>query len=262
MKTAKAILLGIVGGVFGAALMGIVLSQTIVTIHSGSVRIGGNDAPQTGIEVDIRKSISGGNFNVQIKNESDTANSKALVQVGVGGTSAGDPIYVSAIPGGSPSGYVWGQDNSDSDKWKLSRGASLGTNDVIVAWYTGTADQILIPDGSSSEPGLAFISDTNLGFKRNSSDSMTLRTGTENNTTWDTDGVLHADRVRTEDGIDIGVTLGTLGNNILFDGESTGDPAAPGADDAVLYTKDNGSGKTQLCVRFNTGAVQCLATEP
>ena len=40
------------------------------------------------------------------------------------------------------------------------------------------------------------------------------------------------------------------------------DPAAPAANRAVVYARDNGSGKTQLCVRFNTGAVQVLATEP
>lgn len=40
------------------------------------------------------------------------------------------------------------------------------------------------------------------------------------------------------------------------------DPAAPAADKARLYARDNGSGKTQLVVRFPTGAVQVLATEP
>lgn len=40
------------------------------------------------------------------------------------------------------------------------------------------------------------------------------------------------------------------------------DPDAPAADEAVIYTRDNGSGKTQVCVRFATGAVQVLATEP
>jgi hypothetical protein len=40
------------------------------------------------------------------------------------------------------------------------------------------------------------------------------------------------------------------------------DPSAPAANNGVLYTRDNGSGKTQLCVRFPTGAVQVLATEP
>jgi hypothetical protein len=37
--------------------------------------------------------------------------------------------------------------------------------------------------------------------------------------------------------------------------ELPADPPAPTADNARLFVRDNGSGKTQLCVRFNTGAV-------
>jgi hypothetical protein len=44
--------------------------------------------------------------------------------------------------------------------------------------------------------------------------------------------------------------------------ERPGDATAPAADHGRLYLKDNGAGKTQLCVRFATGAVQVLATEP
>ena len=44
--------------------------------------------------------------------------------------------------------------------------------------------------------------------------------------------------------------------------ELAADPAAPAANGARLYLKDNGAGKTQLCVRFATGAVQVIATEP
>jgi len=40
------------------------------------------------------------------------------------------------------------------------------------------------------------------------------------------------------------------------------DPVAPSANKARLYLKDNGAGKTQLVVRFPTGAVQQLAIEP
>lgn len=38
-------------------------------------------------------------------------------------------------------------------------------------------------------------------------------------------------------------------------------PAAPAANIARLFVRDNGSGKTQLCVRMNTGAIIILATE-
>ncbi|MBP7629483.1 MAG: hypothetical protein KA758_03450 [Acidimicrobiales bacterium] len=50
-------------------------------------------------------------------------------------------------------------------------------------------------------------------------------------------------------------------SSTLSGGERT-DPAAPAADTGVLYFRDNGSGKTQLCVRFATGAIQVVATQP
>lgn len=39
-------------------------------------------------------------------------------------------------------------------------------------------------------------------------------------------------------------------------------PAAGAANTGRTFMQDNGSGKTQYCVRFNTGAIQVLATEP
>lgn len=39
-------------------------------------------------------------------------------------------------------------------------------------------------------------------------------------------------------------------------------PSAPAANKVRLFSRDNGSGKTQLCAIFPTGAVQVLATEP
>lgn len=44
-------------------------------------------------------------------------------------------------------------------------------------------------------------------------------------------------------------------------GEMTA-PDAPTVNRARLYVKDNGSGKSQLVVRFATGAEQVIATEP
>jgi hypothetical protein len=41
-----------------------------------------------------------------------------------------------------------------------------------------------------------------------------------------------------------------------------GTPSAPGSNHARLFIRNNGSGKTQLCVRFHTGAVRVLATQP
>ena len=40
------------------------------------------------------------------------------------------------------------------------------------------------------------------------------------------------------------------------------EPDAGAADTARLFLQDNGSGKTQLCVRFSSGATQVIATQP
>jgi hypothetical protein len=40
------------------------------------------------------------------------------------------------------------------------------------------------------------------------------------------------------------------------------DPSAPSGNNAYFYCRDGGSGKTQLVVRFPTGAIQVIATEP
>lgn len=47
-----------------------------------------------------------------------------------------------------------------------------------------------------------------------------------------------------------------------IEGAEIADPSAPATNYGRLYFRDNGAGKSQLCVRFATGAVQVLATEP
>jgi hypothetical protein len=37
--------------------------------------------------------------------------------------------------------------------------------------------------------------------------------------------------------------------------------SAPAANRARLFVRDNGAGKTQLCVRFRTGKVKVLAVQ-
>jgi hypothetical protein len=65
---------------------------------------------------------------------------------------------------------------------------------------------------------------------------------------------------------DFGATTSNRVRNIFaagyWEGTEIADPAAPAADKGRLYFKDNGSAKTQLVVRFPTGAVQVIATEP
>jgi hypothetical protein len=79
--------------------------------------------------------------------------------------------------------------------------------------------------------------------------------------------------VRGESVIGVGVRgKATTGYAGFFDGRvfttryyelaEIATPNAPAANQARLFVRDNGAGKTQLCVRYNTGAVQVLNTQP
>lgn len=70
---------------------------------------------------------------------------------------------------------------------------------------------------------------------------------------------------QTNNAFDLGDTTHLIGNinlgkGIYFTEQS--DPSAPSTNIGVLYVRDNGGGKSQLVVRFPTGAVQVVATEP
>ncbi|HEY6382039.1 MAG TPA: hypothetical protein VIY07_09570, partial [Pseudolabrys sp.] len=56
--------------------------------------------------------------------------------------------------------------------------------------------------------------------------------------------------------------FGNIDNSGYSQFTEMADPAAGAANTARFYARDNGAGKTQLVVRFNTGAVQVIATEP
>lgn len=135
---------------------------------------------------------------------------------------------------------------------------------------TGTAEQVTVTDGGAGGaitlslpnplvfPGVAVIPNNTVFGARDSADENTLE-------------LLSLDTSERMV-VGLGITAGDgeirLGNaaganaRILQFFERSADPGAGGADTARLYAKDNGSAKTQLIVRFNSGAVQVLATEP
>jgi len=59
-----------------------------------------------------------------------------------------------------------------------------------------------------------------------------------------------------------GYFSGKVYSTAFYELSEIGTPAAPAPNRARLFVKDNGAGKTQLCVRFHTGAVKVLVTEP
>ncbi len=92
----------------------------------GTIVSGGN--------IQGNKSASGAQVAVGAYNTSNTASSDALVYSEVGGTSGGDPFLSFFIDGSTT--WSIGSDNSDSDKFKISRSSALGTSDIITASAT------------------------------------------------------------------------------------------------------------------------------
>lgn len=75
-------------------------------------------------------------------------------------------------------------------------------------------------------------------------------------------GAAWGDGTNALDAIISRVSAGILGVTGAFRFTEQSDPAAPAANTGVLYVRDNGAGKTELCVRFSSGAVQVIATQP
>lgn len=76
---------------------------------------------------------------------------------------------------------------------------------------------------------------------------------------------IHVQQSGTQAGLQIARTAPGLGINITGGGyiqmSEQADPANSAADSGRLFMRDNGAGKTQLCVRFATGAAIVIATE-
>lgn len=94
-------------------------------------------------------------------------------------------------------------------------------------------------------------------------DASEWQLGTNNVVNWK---ITTAGHLIANGAYNIGDGIGSSPVNIYFEnyleGSEVSDPAAPAANSGRLYFKDSGAGKTQLAVRFATGAVQILATEP
>jgi hypothetical protein len=106
---------------------------------------------------------------------------------------------------------------------------------------------ILLPNGSASEPALRFgVANTGI-----------FRTG-GGNVAFSVTGVQAFAVSNTQ--ILIAAPTNFFGNWV--DMLERAEPSAPTADYARLFARDDGAGKTQLCVRFASGASQVIATQP
>jgi hypothetical protein len=176
----------------------------------------------------------------------------------VGQNSGTDQVVLSSSDGKITAGagaLILDQDgiqansgNEDVNKLKIRDGS-----DTVLAMYgevsdgTGTSGTLECAGKQAADPEglLELIAITYDGTPASGVASVTMTLDTETSL------------------IDVGGAVRMrMGTCYLEMTEQGAAPDAPGANRGRLYLIDNGAGKTQLCIRFNTGAVQVIATEP
>ncbi len=95
-------------------------------------------------ELSIKRSVSGGDVQINLENTSNTADSRARFRLFVGGSSAGDPMFLFA--GSATSTWALGMDMSDAQKFKIAGSALLGDGNDAIVIDTSTYD-IELPAG-------------------------------------------------------------------------------------------------------------------
>lgn len=102
----------------------------------------------------IAASTGGGAVAATISNTSTSASSDAKTTISVNSGTAGDPFSIFDISGVID--WSIGVDNSDSDKFKISKAATLGTNDIVAidtngnTVHTGAALQAITSNAGAA----------------------------------------------------------------------------------------------------------------
>lgn len=162
-----------------------------------------------------------------------------------------------------------------SDSASIQSTASALTIDVptgdIVQFSLNSVNTINITNTGALDINGALVFGAS-GFELGSSARAILENGSNVDYNVGTGGV-HNFEVNNVDIMDVGGSSVDLfkfldlqggsgaGSYIQFT-EETVDPSAPAANGGILYCKDSGAGKTELYVRFNSGATQLIASEP
>jgi len=156
------------------------------------------------------------------------------------------------VQGSSTSGVgVYGFSISDTGVIGIGGGAGPGQPAVLGRGDAGAAGV----HGISGDPGLAPVAPPKVGVYGYAAQDSNAK-GVFGETTSG-----HAVHGAATTGFG-GYFAGKVYTTKWYELTEISPPNAPGANKARLFLKDNGSGRTQLCVRFNTGAVQVLATQP
>ena len=121
--TSGAVTVGTTLAVSGTSTLSSTLSVAGATTLSSSASVGGN--------LSVSRSSAGATVSSTIANTDNTNTaSNSTLTINSGGASGGDPYLLYGVTGAT--NCIQGIDNSDSDKFKISFGASLGTTDYFI----------------------------------------------------------------------------------------------------------------------------------
>lgn len=162
---------------------------------------------------------SGASNTVAILNSFDVADSQSLLQISVGGTSAGDAITTYSI--GSTTYWTTGIDNSDNDYWKLQKAATLSSDYLLLASQGGSgANNLLNIQHSSNTSGSNAYLQISVGGT-SSGDAYTYY-AISGGSSWHT-GIDNSD----SDKLKVG-TGSTIGTNTYFQIDTSGNSTVNG----------------------------------
>lgn len=120
-----------------------------------------------------------------------------------------------------------------------------------------------LPDGAVGAPALSFTNFATTGLYAGAGPVLAVTVGGVSIGRWQgtgyvqLSGSIYVDSVSPTGGSS--AALAMAGRIRLSE---VAEPANAPANAGDLFVKDNGSGKSQLCVRFASGATQVIATEP
>ena len=122
----------------GATTLG--TNDYVIIDTSGNVGIGG--AAAAGV-LDVNRTITGGTVRLAVWNKAVSGTSGAQIDVRIETGSTGDPSIIFHYTGGA--GWGVGMDTSDSDNFKISKGAGVGVNSFVIRYSDGLTINQTVP---------------------------------------------------------------------------------------------------------------------
>jgi len=229
----RALLVGAVGGLGALAVSAFGRPQVAAGHDVDDVRLGGANTATTTTQ--ITNSTTGQTVFSGVSSGGTGVLGQSNTSVGVYGNSgAGTAVYGLSNSGVS----VWG--DSSATNYPASLGRSYG-NSTGVQGFSGIASIPAAP-AKTGVYGSAAQDSASKGV-------------------WGSSPAGHGLHGSSSSGF-AGYFAGKVYTSKFIEMTEISAPAAPGANKARLFLRVSGTGKTQLCVRFQSGSVQVIKTEP